>query len=199
LVSELFDVAVNAVPGEVVREDQLKKADGSFRRPDVLLCYEDYGISIEVKLADENYGKTAETAELIERHYPDQEWTHVLLLPEQKRLRLESTVDPAVTQASGGRLQVEWNEPGPVGVVFWRDVTQATRSLLRRGGAVDDHWAANAYLFSAVAEQRIMDFRPQSVIERMAEPANVVDTIQPIALAGRLEEQLTYLRETMDS
>ncbi|MFC7767847.1 hypothetical protein ACFQS5_03755 [Salinirubellus sp. GCM10025899] len=80
-------------------------------------------------------------------------------------------------------------------MIYWRDVTAAIRSLLRRNAVVDDHWAANAYLFCAVAEQQIMEFRPQPVIERMVALANVVDSLRPIQFAEILEKQLTYLRE----
>jgi hypothetical protein len=197
LVTELFDVEVDRPPVEVVREDQLSKqdgADGSFRRPDILVFHTDRGVSIEVKLGDENYRKTAETARLIEQDYNEMEWTHGLLLPKTKNGRLDSIVRPQVEQRPDGQVQIEWDDPGPVSVINWRDVTAATRSLLLRGTVVDDHWAANAYLFCAVAEQQLMGFQPQTVVKRLADPASVVDTIQPIRLAASLGEQLTYLR-----
>lgn len=195
LVAELFDVTVSQAPGEVVREEQLSKEEGTFRRPDILVFYPDRGISTEVKLGDENYRKTSETAELVERHYNDPEWDHILLLPKRKQERLASIVKPQLDRGSGGRLTVEWDEPGPIEVLYWRDVTAAIRSILRRGEAVDDHWAASAYLFCAVAEQQIMGFQSQPVIDGMADPASVVDTIQPITFSDTLEEQLMYLRE----
>jgi hypothetical protein len=199
LVDELFDVAVEDEPDAIIREDQLSKDDGGFRRPDLLLFHTDRGISIEVKLGDENYAKTEETARLAEREYDDYEWHHTLLLPSRKTGRLSAIVDPAVSQRDDSRFQVEWDDPGPIVVVYWRDVTAAIRRLLRRGDIVTDHWAANAYLFCAAVEQRIMRFQPQPVIKKMADPANVVDTIQPIGLVDTLEEQLTYLRKMMDS
>lgn len=193
LVAELFDVPVDGAPDNILREDQLTKDDGGFRRPDLLLFLDDCGTSIEVKLGDEHYEKTEETARLAEREYDDHEWHHTLLLPERKRDRLSTIVAPAVSSRHDGRLQVEWDDPGPITVVFWRDVTAAIRRLLRRGDAVNDQWAANAYLFCAAVEQQIMNFQPMPVIEQMADPTTVVDTIQPIAVAGVLGEQLTYL------
>lgn len=195
LTTELFNITVDQAPSEVIREDQLSKQAGSFRRPDILLCHADRGVSIEVKLDDENYKKTAETAKLVERHYDDREWVHALLLPKGKKKRLNSILEPPLSSRHDDQLQVEWDDPGPVGVKYWRDVTAAMRSLLRRGAVVDDYWAANAYLFCAVAEQQIMNFQPQPAVERLADPANVVDTVQPIGIADTLEEQLTYLRE----
>jgi hypothetical protein len=193
LITELFDVEVNEPPDAVVREDQLSKEEDGFRRPDVLILYPDRGISIEVKLDDPHYGKTAETAGLIERDYPDQEWTHALLLPERNIDRLRSNVEPPVRSPPEEGLQIEWEAPGPVSVLYWRDVTAAIRTLLRRAEAVDDQWAANAYLFCAAAEQQLINFQPQPMIDRIAESADVIETIQPIGLAGALEEQLTYL------
>lgn len=196
LASEVFGVEAAQLPAEVIREDHLTKADGSVRRPDILLCYADQGISIEVKLDDENYRKTAETAALVEHHYADREWTHTLLLPRRKFGHLDAIVEPPIT-ASGDQPRIEWEDPGPVAVTHWRDVTAAIRSLLRQGTIVDDHWASNAYLFCAVAEQQLMEFQPQSVIERMNAPSDVVDTIRPIQFSRTLEKQLTYLREVV--
>lgn len=202
LVAELFGVEADQSANKVVREDQLSthdEQDGSFRRPDILVFCTDHGVSVEVKLDDENYSKTAKTAGLIEDHYDRHEWTHSLLLPQRKKRRLSSIVEPPVTPDRDGKLRIEWDDPGSVSVIFWSDVTATIRSLLRRGEVPDDHWAANAYLFCAVAEQQIMGFQPQPVVERLAAPANVVDTIQPIRLAGTLEEQLTYLRARQGS
>lgn len=201
LVAELFDVAVDQPPDEVVREAQLTKQDdqsGPSRRADILVFYADNGISIEVKLGDESYRKTAHTARLAENRYEGRDWSHAILLPERKSDRLGSIVGPSIEPGAGGTPQIEWNDPGPVSVIYWSDVTAAIRSILRRGDAVDNHWAANAYLFCAVAEQQLMRFQPQSVVDQMATPSNVVDSIQPIQLSGILEEQLTYLRAVVE-
>lgn len=198
LVTEVFDVVVEQAPSKIVREEQLSKEDGSFRRPDILVFHADHGISIEVKLGDENYPKTAETANLVERFHDERNWTHTLLLPEEKKHRLDSIVDVPVESQPDGQLQVKWDDPGPVNVLFWRDVTAAIRSILRQDAVVDDHWAANAYLFCAVAEQQIMEFHPQPVVERLATPTDVVDTKQPMGIADKLEEQLRYLHTRAD-
>jgi len=199
LVTELFDVTVSQAPSEVSREEQLSKEEGAFRRPDVLVFHSDRGISIEVKLGDENYQKTSETAALVERHYNDLEWDHTLLLPKRKQERLASIVKPPLDRGAGGRLTVEWDKPGSIDVLYWRDVTAAIRSTLRRGEVVDDHWAANAYLFCAVAEQQIMGFQPQPVVEQLIASADVVNTLRPIMLADTLNEQLTHLREKVET
>jgi len=194
LVTDLFDISIDEPPEQVIRETRLSKDEGGFRRPDILVLYPERGISIEVKIGDTNYGKTEETARLTERKYPQQAWTHALLLPERYTGRLRANLEPSVSEHPEDGLQVEWDDPGPVSVVFWSDVAAAIRNLLRRGDTVDDHWAANAYLFCAAVEQRIMNFAPEPMIERMADPVGVVDETQALMLAGELEEQLTYLR-----
>lgn len=198
LVTELFDVEIDQCPDEVIREDRLVKEDDSHRRPDILIIGTDRGVSIEVKLDDPDYGKTEETAGLIECGYPRREWTHTLLLPKRNIGNLRSSVELSDRPGPGERPQIGWEKPAPVSVVYWGDVTAAIRSLLLRGDAVDDHWAANAYLFCAAVEQQIMNFQPQPVIDDMACPANVLDTIQPISLAGVLGQQLTFLRERQE-
>jgi hypothetical protein len=199
LVRELFDVSVNHPPTEVRREDRLEKSEEGFRRPDILVYQADRGISIEMKLNDENYGKTAETAALVEEHYNEYDWTHMLLLPKRQHTRLATIVEPPVTAADDEQPQVQWDEPGPITVLHWCDVTRTLRSLLCRGEIVDTHWAANAYLFCAVAEQQLLHFKPVPVIQQLADPSTVVDTIQPIGMADTLEEQLTYLRSRLES
>ena len=199
LVSKLFGLSVEHPPDEVIREDRLLKRDGGFRRPDILVLYADFGISIEVKLDDEHYEKTAETARLVEQYYDGREWIHTILLPKSNIDRLESNVEPAITLGDDGQRQIEWSDPGPIEVKFWEDVTAGIRSVMLHDEIVDDHWAANAYLFCAVAEQQLMNFQPQSTIEQMAAPNSVVDTVQPIRIAQTLEEQLIYFRESLRS
>lgn len=199
LVSELFDLRVTAPPSEVIREERLSKEAGGFRRPDILICHAERGVSIEVKLGDEHYGKTAETGMLVERHYDDREWVHSILLPKRKLGRLETIVDLPLESTVEGQRYLQCHEPGPIRVLSWQDVTAAIRSVLRRGEFVDDHWAANAYLFCAVAEQRIANFQPQPTVRRLADPASVVDTIVPINVADSLEEQLLYFHERADA
>ncbi|WP_416838722.1 hypothetical protein [Haloferax sp. DFSO52] len=150
-----------------------------------------------MKLDDENYEKTAEAAKLVEEYYDDLEWSHYLLLPKRKMGRLDTLVEPPRTELPNGRTEIAWNDPGPITVLHWRDVTAAIRTLLYQADIVDDHWAANAYLFCAVAEQQLLDFQPQPMVEQLASPATVIDTVRPVRIAHILDEQLTYLRESV--
>lgn len=195
LVAELFDVAIDRVPEEITPEAEFETEEEFVRHPDVLLRYADHGVSIEVELGEENYRKTAEAAGLLERRYDDLEWTHVLLFPKRKPSRLATTIEFPLDSGRDGQPRVARSDHSPVRVVHWRDVTAAIRSLLGRGGAVDDHWAADAYLFCSLVERRILGFRPAPVVEQLADPARVVDAVRPVSIAHALEEQLTYLRE----
>lgn len=198
-LTEVFNVVVESAPESVVREEQIPQPDGTFKRPDILVFCGDRAISIEVKLEDTNYGKTATTAHLVEQYYDDYEWTHILLLPKSKRGRLDDIVDPEIERHSEGQRRILWENPGPIDIVYWQDVTAAIRTVLRQGHAVDDHWAANAYLFCAVAEHELLGFQSQRAIEEWVDPANIVETVQPLGMVGTLEEQLTYLRQMNDS
>jgi hypothetical protein len=200
LVSELFDVQVDHAARTVARENQISKDSGSFRRPDVLLFYPDRGVHIEVKLGDTNYAKTAETANLVEREYDGVEWTHVLLLSKAYLSVLRLTVDQLSESQRDDQLWVEWADPGPVSFLLWKEVTRGIRSLLLRGDYSDDHWAANAHLFCAIAEQQeqILNFQPQALIEEMANPQTAVDTLQPVGITDVLEKQLMYFHESSE-
>ena len=198
LAGELFGVPSDDPPNEVLREARLPKRDGGRRRADILVRHPDYGVSIEVKLGDDNYRKTPETARLVERHYDDVRWDHVLLLPKRQRDRLNAVVSPSIDERPDGTCEIVWDESGPITVLYWQDVAAAVRAVLRRGDAVDDHWAANAFLFCAAVEQQIAGFQPQPTIDRMVDPSGVVETVRPIVVSETLDEQLTYLRSRLD-
>ena len=194
LVTELFDKVLNEPPKSVIREKQLPKKEGTFRRPDILLLYPDHGVHIEVKIDDTNYEKTKQTAELIEYHYPQKEWTHTLLLPKRNLPYLRARIDAHITSEPDDRPKIEFGNLDPVSIICWRDVTAALRKLLREDEGVSSHWSSNAYLFCAAAEQALINFKPQHDIDLIAQPVDVVETMQSIGAASILEEQLTYLR-----
>jgi len=198
LVSELFGMSIDHPPTKVDRETRVEKPDGTFRRPDILVFCGDRGLSIEVKLDDENYRKTAETARLVEQKYDGVEWDHALLLPKEKSKRLTSIVEPEVQHQSDGSQQIMWDDPEPINVVHWQDVTAAIRTVLRQGKAVNDQWAANGYLFCAVAEQRLVGFQPLPIIERSIKSDDFAEAVRPLGMMDTLEEQLTYLTERLN-
>ncbi len=65
-IEELLQTDLNSAPLSVKREKCFFLEEKTERRADILLYYEDSGISIEVKLDDQHYAKTPHTASLIE-------------------------------------------------------------------------------------------------------------------------------------
>jgi hypothetical protein len=184
----------------VVREDSYQRndADGS-RRADIVFRQGRIGVSVEVKLFDTNYAKTAETAVLVEEAAQHLEWSHSLLLPKSQRGALVADVDVSLEATDDGAEYLDWDEPGPVQVVYWQDVVTAARRLLREGIVENDQWNAAAYLFCGLVEQRLLQFQPLPVIRRMADAERVTDTTRPIRLGKTLDEQLTYLQQIGDT
>lgn len=183
----------------VVREDSYDResADGQ-RRADIVLQQSDIGVSIEVKLFDTNYTKTAETAALVEGAARNLDWSHYLLLPRSQRESLVAAVDVPLETSENGTDYVKWDEPGPIQIVYWQDVATAARRLLQDSLIDNDQWNAAAYLFCGLVEQRLLDFQPLPVIRRMADAERVTDTTRPIQLGATLDEQLTHLQQIVD-
>ncbi|WP_323677546.1 hypothetical protein [Halorubellus sp. PRR65] len=195
----LFEITVSREPASVLTEAFLSNAGGVDRRADILVFHEDRAVSIEVKLGDEHYGKTAETVALIEQHYPNYEWTHVLLLPEQQRGALDSTLDTTVTDTETGGERINWPGHAPVQIRYWTDVAMALRSCLVGGESVDAYWAANAYLLCASIERRVLGFQSQAVVEALAAPTGIVDLLPTAQRTRQLRKQLQYLRDWVDA
>ena len=199
LIKELFETSIEQAPDEVLREDPASRENGGFRRADLVIRRPEQSISVEVKLDDRNYQKTAETAKLLEQKYKQDDWIHVLLLPERNRRALEETVAPPIEETTDGTLQITWDEPRPIRVLYWRDISAAVRAVLKRGDVVDEHWAANAYLFCAVLEQQVLKFRPQPAVEQLVASSDVINRLRSVGITGQLDEQLTYLRARLET
>jgi len=86
------------------------------------------GISIEVKIDDENYAKTPDTARLIEHHDQRRTWNHYLLLPktnhEALRANIGSQLDDRETRST---LQGTQPDEPDVTVLYWRDISKRLR------------------------------------------------------------------------
>ena len=178
---------------EVVREVSYdREIDDGSRRADIVLKQSGIGVSIEVKLFDTHYAKTAETAELVENDAKNLEWSHALLLPKSQRGALEANVNVPLEISEDGTEYVMWENTRPIQVVYWRDVSAAARRLLRDGVVEDDQWNAAAYLFCGLVEQRLLNFQPLPVIRRMAGAEHVTDTTRPIQLGSILDDQVNY-------
>ncbi|WEL18894.1 hypothetical protein SVXHr_2751 [Halorhabdus sp. SVX81] len=151
-------------PPETVRREVEFSDNKSTRRIDILVKYPDTAVSIEVKNGDSNYGKTPETARLIEEK-ENQTWTHILLLRRVNSPRLRQTFsDDLITDEQTRPTIRSQNDPS-VEVRYWQDVSHALRWILTEGDEPDSHWQASAYLFVTLIEQRILDLHSMEFID----------------------------------
>lgn len=129
--------------------------DNSERRVDILVEYEDLGVSIEVKQGDEHYGKTPETAGLVERN-DRRDWSHVLLLQKAKLPRLQQTFGDELDWSEEDPPTIRSDQSADIDVRYWQDVSRVLRRMLLEGREPDSHWEASAYLFITLIEQRVL-------------------------------------------
>jgi hypothetical protein len=195
---ELFGEQFNKSPDRVQREAYLPDQGRSDRYADILIHVGDRGISIEVKKNDEDYGKTIHTTELIERQHAG-EWHHLLLLPKYKKSALRAVFGDNLEFREDGSISLHPEESSPITVVYWRDVSQAIRAVLRDGSERNPHFEASAYLFCALIEQKLLQLTPEPLIEQIVTTDDVIHASRSLSVAtGGTEEQLNYLREFED-
>lgn len=137
------------------------------RRADIVVEFPKRGVSIEVKIDDVGYSKTAETAALIENRAPSLAWSHYLLLPRYKRQRLASIMGDQYTESGESHplLRAPELDRGAVTVLYWEDVSFALRRALFGADPGTAHWQASAYLFATHIEQHLCRFYAKSTIE----------------------------------
>lgn len=94
-------------------------------------------MSVEVKVGDKAFGKTADTARKLQGGTKD--WQHFILLPGQDHDR--------------------WRESNiaEVASLTWEDVAEALRRVLRSRGE-PQRWQVWAHAFCGVIEQRLLGF-----------------------------------------
>lgn len=195
-VADVFGTNIENHPDAVCREEHLPARVESRpdRYADILVFYGDTGLSIEIKKGDEHYEKTAHTAELIETKYSHIEWTHYLLLPKYKLPALRSSFGPALEETAD-RLRLNSDSDQPISIVYWQDISRTIREHLLNETAANDLWAASAYTFATLIEQKILDFTPEPEVAQLAAASSIVETATSLSVAaGDVEEQLTYLQ-----
>jgi len=197
-IRELFVEEFDSKPKFVKREKAFQDEEESDRRADILLYFEDKGISIEVKLDDVNYGKTGHTAHLIEQR-DDRDWTHFLLLPKYNEEVLKNVFGSNIRWSEDPRPMILSDRYSDVEVMYWKDVSLALRRTLLYGDSLTPHWEASAYLFITLIEQRLFRIYPSSFVER-----NVVkDRTAAFSDIDRLKtidvkDQIEYLSSLME-
>ena len=106
------------------------------------------GIHIEVKVGDEQFGKTFETGEKLRAKHAAHEWKDVVLIPNES---LEAWNESA---------RSEGPEDQETLVVLWEDVARALRSCLwsKRESAI---WRIWAWTFCGAIERRLLGLERQ--------------------------------------
>ena len=179
-VVELFGDEFDEDLRRVSREVHFHDEELHDRRADILVEFRNLGISIEVKKGDENYGKTAQTARLVEeKDHRRRNWKHLLLLPKHKSRRLKRSLgDTLVDDDKEGRPRIESDEHVDVGVIYWRDVSRALRRTLSSGekeSESGENWESSAYTFISLIERNICDFYSRSFLEDRVRSLRVSD------------------------
>lgn len=195
----LFGESLTGQPDTVLREKLLTHPSKTNRYPDILAFQGGRGVSIEVKKGDEAYGKTLDTAELIERRYP-REWTHLLLLPRRKQTALSETFENQLEDPSGERPTIRAERSNDILVLYWEEVSSTIRSVLKETVSLDTHWEASAYLFATLIEQKIAKFAPRPAVEQVARGNSVVRADSSLLLTSSdTEDQISYLLGTLEA
>lgn len=192
---ELFGEKFAAPPRQVKREAHHPEPGGVDRYADILSLHESGGISIEVKIGDKNFGKTTDTAALIEdQHYRD--WDHYLLLPENDLNAVKDSFDDEIETDGDERATIHSEGSANVTLLYWSDVSRALRTVLLDDNSQAPHWSASAYLFCAQIEQERLGFTPKQVIERLGNEANSIQPFESTSIViDDLEPQIEYLQD----
>lgn len=175
-----------------VRREVVFFSNNSQRRVDILVEYEDIGVSIEVKQGDENYGKTPEAASLIEQN-DHRDWSHVLLIQKEKLPRLQQTFGHELDQSEKGPPTIRSDQSADIDVRYWRDVSRILRRILLNGCESNNHWEASAYIFITLIEQRVLGFQSFSFLNS----ATAFRTGVHRLVAAEPNLQIDYLRSIL--
>ena len=191
--TDLFGIPVTEPPTRVQCEVPLSSDTTHDRRADVLIQYPETGISIEVKIDDENYAKTPDTARLIEHHDQRRTWNHYLLLPETNHEALRATTGSQFNDGEAHSILrgTQPDEPD-VTVLYWRDISKRLRQTLLTDATATPHWQASAYSFITIIETVLCQFAPAPLITNAATGSTGIAE-QTRLRNTPLADQYTYL------
>jgi hypothetical protein len=192
------DNDVNGDPEAVRREVHFPDPTDSDRYADILIYDDNQGISIEVKRNDEHYWKTLHTAALIEAN-DNRDWQHFLLVPKYKDRVVRQTFGEDISNPDDTRPVISVAGYPTITVLYWGEISTALRTVVKAGEVRDDHWAASAYLFCTLIEQKILQLIPTTTVDQIAASNDVIHASQTLTVAtGGVDEQLQYLRRIID-
>lgn len=133
-----------AAPPIVVREERIEA-----RRADIVVVWKTGSASqIEVKVGDEAFEKTFDTAMRLRGVRKATSWTDYILLPESSLARWEEVAERR-TQADDPKTAIR------VHAVTWRQAAVSLRRALA-ASQEDQLWRALAYTFCGAIEQRLL-------------------------------------------
>ena len=124
-------------------------SDGSSRRADLVLIWNgDHASSLEVKVGDQGFSKTRQTAAGVAKRHGEslRAWTHYILLP--------------LEDASTWHDEYAVGEPR-IEVLTWEDVAVALRIALRSSGERTT-WRVWAHGFCGLIEQQLLGIPPRT-------------------------------------
>lgn len=163
--SELTSPAL-CVGAYVQREDVIDN-----RRADLVIRWSNATRThVEVKVGDQSFAKTTETAAQLEKNYPPTSWSHYVLLPIGDRPHWDA-IDHAGSPA--------------IHVLTWNDVAIALRRTLR----CDDEskqWKAWAHGFCGLVEQRLLG-HPLAT-----------STTTSLSMLGRRMDQISIMKRGLE-
>jgi len=199
-IASVFDGQITDTSARVHCEVPLNSDAQHDRRADVLIQYPDTGISIEVKINDDHYAKTPETARLIERHDWSRTWHHYLLLPASNHGQLQANPHLKLDNNTGAHaiLRGTQSNETDVTVVYWRDISRALRETLLSDSSTTPHWQATAYTFITIIETVLCGFATEPLLtsHTNAEHVGFADQLQ--LRNASLTEQYDYLTTIHD-
>lgn len=159
-----------ASPFEVERE----RGTPNDRRADIVIRWSPgRNTHMEVKIWDQNFNKTIETAQGLRQSEPEPVWSDFILIPESARDQCGRELQDAIPKIS---------------IITWEEVATSLRRALV-SGKDDVAWNVWAFSFCGIIEQKILDL-----------PRTDKGSVTPrISQSGRLEVFSRILKEGLAS
>ena len=146
LAKTLFGEQVNR-PAFVLKLPDVKREPATknrHRRGDILVTWKSAGIAvnIEVKVGDEQFEKTFDTAKELKKENPANQWYDFILMPDESLPEWETVTIGYVDKTS-------------IKVILWRDVVRGLRSCLWQENELLV-WRVWAWTFCSAIEERVL-------------------------------------------
>jgi len=197
--TDMFNLQFNTVPTRVRCERAYHDEDLHDRRVDILAEFESRGVTIEVKIGDEHYQKTPQTAYLTEKHHQrNLDWAHYLLLPHSKQDVIQQVFGDQMSDPESHRptITATGSNACDITVIYWEDVAQTLRRTLLSDTEQSAHWNASAYLFTTLIEEQILRFYALPSLDEYRYESLGISEIERIQTIDS-DEQVEYLEHLL--